>query len=390
MSRVLFHSLTIPPDQVSTGILVADIAAKFHNKGTSIEVLASTPQYRFDSKEFSAEEMTKVKRNIYTSNYKGVKITHLYASKRSFNRITRLFQWISYHIKSITYLTKNRKNFDTIYIFSYPPTMNLIAIYSKKILKKKTVYSVWELYPEIASKLNELNSNLLLNLFKRIDNFCLRIIDNVVVNSEELKDYLVSRRNIEENKVNVIYHFSNEPEIPKPSIMNKEIMYAGNLGTPQNLESFINIFSENTNKFNLTIYGSGSQYERISSMNSNNIKVNSFVDRKKLVELTKDIPYALVSLSPKLTVEGFPGKTFDYLKMNKILIGYSNPESGLAKFIEKYELGVNISPNVDNIAEKFDQLQDKLFIDRVYKNITKVNNQLANINIIADRYLGLI
>ena len=390
MSRVLFHSLTIPPDQVSTGILVADIAAKFHNKGTSIEVLASTPQYRFDSKEFSAEEMTKVKRNIYTSNYKGVKITHLYASKRSFNRITRLFQWISYHIKSITYLTKNRKNFDSIYIFSYPPTMNLIAIYSKKILKKKTVYSVWELYPEIASKLNELNSSLLLNLFKRIDNFCLRVIDNVVVNSEELKDYLVSRRNIEENKVNVIYHFSNEPEIPKPSIMNKEIMYAGNLGTPQNLESFINIFSENTNKFNLTIYGSGSQYERISNMNSNNIKVNSFVDRKKLVELTKDIPYALVSLSPKLTVEGFPGKTFDYLKMNKILIGYSNPESGLAKFIEKYELGVNISPNVDNIDEKFEQLQDKLFIDRVYKNITKVNNQLADINIIADRYLGLI
>ena len=390
MSRVLFHSLTIPPDQVSTGILVADIAAKFHNKGTSIEVLASTPQYRFDSKEFSAEEMTKVKRNIYTSNYKGVKITHLYASKRSFNRITRLFQWISYHIKSITYLTKNRKNFDSIYIFSYPPTMNLIAIYSKKILKKKTVYSVWELYPEIASKLNELNSTLLLNLFKRIDNFCLRVIDNVVVNSEELKDYLVSKRNIEENKVNVIYHFSNEPEIPKPSIMNKEIMYAGNLGTPQNLESFINIFSESTNKFNLTIYGSGTQYERISNMNSNNIKVNSFVDRKKLVELTKDKPYALVSLSPKLTVEGFPGKTFDYLKMNKILIGYSNPESGLAKFIEKYELGVNISPNVDNIDEKFEQLQDKLFIDRVYKNITKVNNQLANINIIADRYLGLI
>ena len=390
MSRVLFHSLTIPPDQVSTGILVADIAAKFHNKGTSIEVLASTPQYRFDSKEFSAEEMTKVKRNIYTSNYKGVKITHLYASKRSFNRITRLFQWISYHIKSITYLTKNRKNFDSIYIFSYPPTMNLIAIYSKKILKKKTVYSVWELYPEIASKLNELNSSLLLNLFKRIDNFCLRVIDNVVVNSEELKDHLVSRRNIEENKVNVIYHFSNEPEIPKPSIMNKEIMYAGNLGTPQNLESFINIFSESTNKFNLTIYGSGTQYERISNMNSNNINVNSFVDRKKLVELTKDIPYALVSLSPKLTVEGFPGKTFDYLKMNKILIGYSNPESGLAKFIEKYELGVNISPNVDNIDEKFEQLQDKLFIDRVYKNITKVNNQLADINIIADRYLGLI
>ena len=390
MSRVLFHSLTIPPDQVSTGKLVADIAAEFKTKGIPIEVLASTPQYRFDSKEFSTEDMIKVKRNIYTSNYKGVKITHLHSSKRSFSKTKRLIQWINYHFKSITYLTKNRKNFDSIYIFSYPPTMNLIAIYSKKILKKKTVYSVWELYPEIASKLNELNSSFLLNLFKRIDNFCLRIIDDVVVNSQELKDYLVSKRNIDENKINVIYHFSNEPQTPKPTIINNEIMYAGNLGTPQNLESFINIFSNSTNEFNLTIYGSGTQYERISQMNSNNIKVNSFVDRKKLVELTKDIPYALISLSPKLTVEGFPGKTFDYLKMNKILIGYSNPESGLAKFIEKYELGVNISPNVDNLDEKLYQLQDEQFIDRVYKNITKVNDQLANINIITEKYFELI
>ena len=137
MSRVLFHSLTIPPDQVSTGILVADLAAKFKTKDISIEILASTPQYRFDSEEFSSEEMTKVKRNIYTSNYKGVKITHLYASKRSFSRIKRIIQWINYHIKSIAYLTKNRKNFDSIYIFSYPPTMNLIAIYSKKNIEEK-------------------------------------------------------------------------------------------------------------------------------------------------------------------------------------------------------------------------------------------------------------
>ena len=252
MSRVLFHSLTIPPDQVSTGKLVADIAAEFKTKGIPIEVLASTPQYRFDSKEFSAEEMIKVKRNIYTSNYKGVKITHLHASKRSFSKTKRLIQWINYHFKSITYLTKNRKNFDSIYIFSYPPTMNLIAIYSKKILKKKTVYSVWELYPEIASKLNELNSSFLLNLFKRIDNFCLRIIDDVVVNSQELKDYLVSKRNIDENKINVIYHFSNDPQTPKPTKINKEVMYAGNLGTPQNLESFINIFSNNTNEFKIS------------------------------------------------------------------------------------------------------------------------------------------
>ena len=41
-------------------------------------------------------------------------------------------------------------------------------------------------------------------------------------------------------------------------------MYAGNVGTPQNLESFINIFSSSKKDYKLTIYGSGSQFDKIS------------------------------------------------------------------------------------------------------------------------------
>ena len=112
MNRVLFHSLTIPPDQVSTGKLVADIASKFKERNLDIEILASTPQYRFDSKKLSDEGLKKIGKNKYISNYKEVKITHLSSSKRSFSRVKRFSQWINYHFKSIIYLTRNRKNFD--------------------------------------------------------------------------------------------------------------------------------------------------------------------------------------------------------------------------------------------------------------------------------------
>ena len=37
MNRVLFHSLTIPPDQVSTGKLVADIASIFDDMGSATQ-----------------------------------------------------------------------------------------------------------------------------------------------------------------------------------------------------------------------------------------------------------------------------------------------------------------------------------------------------------------
>ena len=390
MNRILFHSLTIPPDQVSTGKLVADIASKFKEKNFNIEILASTPQYRFDSKKFSDEGLNKTEKNKFVSNYKDVKITHLSSSKRSFSRVKRFSQWINYHLKSINYLIRNRKNFDTIFIFSYPPTMNLIAIFTKKILKKKTIYSIWELYPEIAQKLNELNSKFLLNSFKKVDNFCLGAIDEVVVNSEEMKQYLIDVRKINADKISVIYHFANEKESPKSPKITKEIMYAGNLGTPQNVESFLDLFSLSEKQYKLTIYGSGSQFDSISSRESININVNSFISRDELLQKTNHIPFALVSLSPKITVEGFPGKTFDYLKMNKILIGFSNPNSSLAKFIEKYELGINISPNEDNLDSKLQTLEDKEYIDQIYKNISEINNKFANVDAITNQYIKLI
>ena len=390
MNRVLFHSLTIPPDQVSTGKLVADIAAKFKEKNLNIEILASTPQYRFDSKNFSDEGLNKIGKNKYVSNYKDVKITHLSSSKRSFSRVKRFSQWINYHFKSIIYLTRNRKNFDTIFIFSYPPTMNLIALFTKKLLKKKTIYSIWELYPEIAQKLNELNSSFLLNTFKKVDNLCLRAIDEVVVNSDEMKQYLIDVRKIDSKKISVVYHFANEKESPKSSKITQEIMYAGNLGTPQNVESFLDLFSKSKKQYKLTIYGSGSQFESIASRESVNVTVNSFVSRDELLQKTSHIPFALVSLSPKITVEGFPGKTFDYLKMNKILIGFSNPKSSLAKFIEKYKLGINISPNEDNLDSKLQTLEDNDYIDQIYKNISEINNKFANVDAIADQYIKLI
>ena len=150
------------------------------------------------------------------------------------------------------------------------------------------------------------------------------------------------------------------------------------------------LFSKSEKQYKLTIYGSGSQFESIANRESLNINVNSFVSRDELLQKTNHIPFALVSLSPKITVEGFPGKTFDYLKMNKILIGFSNSKSSLAKFIEKYKLGINISPNEDNLDSKLQTLEDKEYIDQIYKNISEINNKFANVDAIADQYIKLI
>ena len=390
MSKVLFHSLTIPPDNVSTGQLVADIAVELKLEGKQIEILAASPQYNFNNDIYEDGTLEKLGKHLYISEYNGVKIYHIHSNRRSFNQKKRFLQWISFHFRSIIFLYKNRHNYDTVFIFSYPPTMNLVAIVSKKLLRLKTIYSVWELYPEIAQKLHELNSKLLLSLFKKIDNYCLKIIDEVVVNSDELKLYLTQERNINENKVSVIYHFSNATPSEKPEEILNHIIYTGNLGKPQNIQSFIEKLNKSTIRFKLTIYGSGSEYEKILNFSSKFIEVNPYTIRSQIIDDTKDAPFALVSLSSEITVEGFPGKTFDYLKMNKILIGYSNPNSGLAKFIEEYNVGINIDPNIQNLDEELKKLDNKESLEKFYQNIENVNNNIANIKAVAQSYSDLI
>ncbi len=390
MSKVLFHSLTIPPDNVSTGQLVADIAVELKLEGKQIEILAASPQYNFNNDIYEDGTLEKLGKHLYISEYNGVKIYHIHSNRRSFNQKKRFLQWISFHFKSIIFLYKNRHNYETVFIFSYPPTMNLVAIVSKKLLRLKTIYSVWELYPEIAQKLHELNSKLLLNLFKKIDNYCLKIIDEVVVNSDELKLYLTQERNINENKVSVIYHFSNATPSEKPEEILNHIIYTGNLGKPQNIQSFIEKLNKSTIRFKLTIYGSGSEYEKILNFSSKFIEVNPYTIRSQIIDDTKDAPFALVSLSSEITVEGFPGKTFDYLKMNKILIGYSNPNSGLAKFIEEYNVGINIDPNIQNLDEELKKLDNKESLEKFYQNIENVNNNIANIKAVVQSYSDLI
>ena len=75
--------------------------------------------------------------------------------------------------------------------------------------------------------------------------------------------------------------------------------------------------------------------------------------------------------------------------MNKILIGYSHPESSLAKFIDKFQLGINIDPNDQDIDIKLNKLEDDNFLEQIYLNISKMNNHFANVNLIVKQYMEL-
>ena len=385
MKKILFHSLTFPPDTISTGMIVSKIAEGFQKDLKNVEVLASSPQYNLKI----LEEFRESKHQIYND----IKVHYISSSPRKFVNSLRFLQWLSFNLKSLKFIYKNRKTYEHIFIFSYPPTMNLVCIFTSRILKIKTIYSLWELYPEIAQKLNEQPNFLLNKIFKAIDNYALNSVDSVVVNSQELKQYLITNRKIDRNKIFSVSHFSpfnKSNHIPNYDLKN--IFYAGNVGKPQNLQDFINFFQQNfPNYWSIDLYGAGQELENVQKLRNVKVRFHEYLSREELEISTKDIPFALISLDYEITMEGFPGKTFDYLNMNKILINYSNPNSAVSKLIDEHGLGFNIDKNNPNTLKNFmDALSSEDALDNVISNISKFQKNISNEEIVYKKYMSLI
>ena len=385
MKKILFHSLTFPPDTISTGMIVSKIAEGFQKDLKNVEVLASSPQYNLKI----LEEFRESKHQIYND----IKVHYISSSPRKFVNSLRFLQWLSFNLKSLKFIYKNRKTYEHIFIFSYPPTMNLVCIFTSRILKIKTIYSLWELYPEIAQKLKEQPNFLLNKIFKAIDNYALNSVDSVVVNSKELKQYLITNRKIDRNKIFSVSHFSpfnKSNHIPNYDLKN--IFYAGNVGKPQNLQDFINFFQQNfPNYWSIDLYGAGQELENVQKLKNINVRFHEYLSREELEISTKDIPFALISLDYEITMEGFPGKTFDYLNMNKILINYSNPNSAVSKLIDEHGLGFNIDKNNPNTLKNFmDALSSEDALDNVISNISKFQKNISNEEIVYKKYMSLI
>jgi len=370
-------------------MIVSEIADGINKKLNNVEVLASSPQYNMataDSLDISEE-------NLIEGSYKNIKVNYIKSKPRKFSNISRFFQWIEFNIKSILFIYKNRTQYDNIFIFSYPPTMNLVCIFTSKVLKINTVYSLWELYPEVAEKLNEEPNRILKLFFKLLDNYALKNVNKVVVNSNDLKKYLISKRNIIARKIHVVNHFSPFIESDyKPNFELNNIFYAGNTGRPQNLSVFLNYFKKNfPNDWQLDIFGAGQEFDNLSEFSNHNIRVNNYLDRKELENITKDIPFALISLDYEITFEAFPGKTFDYLNMNKVLVNFSNPNSVVSKLIDDYGLGFNIDLNKpESLERKLKDMKCHDEISKIKKNIKYFQKNVSNKEIAIKSYLELI
>ena len=80
MKKTLIHSLTFPPDTISTGMIVSEIAEGINTELHNIEVLASSPQYNLKSVEL----FDNSDKNLSIGSYKNIKVNYIKSKPRKF------------------------------------------------------------------------------------------------------------------------------------------------------------------------------------------------------------------------------------------------------------------------------------------------------------------
>jgi glycosyltransferase involved in cell wall biosynthesis len=354
--KIVIISAAAPPEPIVAGRVHWDLAnflAKEHNEVWLISPFPSRPL---------GKKYPRYKKNMVTEvidNFVHVNVNSFTYPK--YNLIKRTFESFDFGLKSIRYVNREIKNYDLLYVSSWPFIGQLMILILRKRKKAPLIMNVQDLYPEsFFTKINSRFLNWVLKPMLVVDKFIARKSNHITVVSETLKKVYLTKRKIKESKITTIYNWQDESEFVKP-IASKEhlfekynlerlkdrfiFMYLGNIGPVAGVEHIINAYSGlKCNDTALVIAGSGTQKEKcVSLATKKGIDDIHFVDvplgLSPVVELQSISDVLLLPIHPEAADSSIPSKLIAYMFSAKPVITSANPYSETARSIKESGCG---------------------------------------------------
>jgi glycosyltransferase involved in cell wall biosynthesis len=263
MKHILIINCVFDPEPVVSAQIGKSLAESLYESGEKVTVIAPYPSrpYGFEFKDvlnisnsinsFISKDRLEC---FYLPSYR-------YSKSGTFGRLKESisFGWACYN-----FITKSDVKYDSVYMNTWPVFGQLgVAIACNKKGFPYTIH-IMDIYPESMSQRLPLPFKIIVNaLLMPIEKYVLRKAKKVIAISNKMKEYLVMTRNLNTQKISVIYNWQDESNfIDIPSIAGNEkkvFMYLGNIGPVAGIPFLIESFSKINAK--LIIAGSGSHKE---------------------------------------------------------------------------------------------------------------------------------
>ena len=373
---------------------IVDICETLVKLGNDVTVLCGLPNY---PSGYIFDGYKKKKNRKQTHN--GVNIIRAKEIGRRRGIFFRMLNYWSYPHFASKIVNKLDKDFDFVFVNGLSPIMSAYPAikYGNRYNKKIFMYEM-DLWPESLLAGGIKKDGPIYNHYKKISAKIYSKCDRIFVSTKEHIDYIKKLPNCDKLDINYLPQYAEE--IFENYSQNKDddgvidLMFAGNIGKAQSLETIIYAAEllKNDNSFRFHIVGEGSSFNEIKILSDSlGLKNVIFYGTRPLEEmpsLYKKADAMLVTLENKpyanMTI---PGKIQSYMAFGKPIIGSIN--GSCASLINENKIGyvcnagdynalshiiVNLNKNdldiIGNLAKKIyrEEFSKKIFFSKLIKS----------------------
>jgi len=343
---ILFITNYFPPEKGAASNRIFSMVEGFSENGYKVTVVCPLPNYP------QGKVFKNYKGKLYHKTDESFGKLHrlwLWPTKSS-NKFIRLFSMLSFSF-SLSIFLLFKKTPKLVFVQYSPVFVGFTSVFWSKILNKKTILNVSDLWPLAGLEMGLLSNGFYYNVLTKMEHFCYRNTSLILGQSEEILTHI--RNN---NIKTPLFLYRNYPDFKPPIISEKhlpkdeiKIVYAGLLGVAQGLYKICNeiLFSK---KVSLHIYGTGPEADKIKKLNKPNIYYYGEIERAQLhIELQKyDIGF--VPLTNRI-YGSVPSKIFELSRLGLPVLYFAGGEGG--DIVLKNNLGWVIPVNNNTELQNF-------------------------------------
>ncbi|MGI9601462.1 MAG: glycosyltransferase family 4 protein [Acidimicrobiales bacterium] len=357
--RIQVISPHFTPDIAATGRMMTGIVDGLAAAGHQIHVVTSLPFYRNNEIEEGWQG-----RRVRHDDTEWGRITRVHpfpAPKDSLPR--RAVGFAGFTGLATGQAVIDRWRPDIVLAMSPPLTLGLAGWVAARRRRVPFVFNVQDIFPQVTVELGLLTNRSAIRFFTAMERFIYRRADAVTVLSDDMRATVVGGLGAEDaDRVTVIPNFVDHDWITPADRHNSfraelglgdetVVMYAGNLGFSQPLESIVAAARALAGRTDVrfVVVGDGARRDELEQLavEVDNLDLVGFVPTDRMPEVLAASDIQLVPLRRGLTRCSVPSKFYANLAAARPVVVSVDPGSELDRVLAEVPAGLAVAPDDD-------------------------------------------